>query len=157
MHYFAYGSNMDENDLKEWCKKQKRSFPGWKLLGVACLEKYKLVFNYFSSGRNGGAANIMESPDSNVYGLLYELDKEFDLETIRKKEGYPHYYNEISVPVMFNNQKITKVLTYKVVKNREKYEHQKPTKHYMDLILNNARLNRFSEKYVRYLESVKTQ
>ena len=157
MYYFAYGSNMDENDLNEWCKKQKRAFPRWKLLGIACLENYKLVFNYYSSTRNGGAANLMEFPNSKVYGLLLEINNEYDLETIRKKEGYPNYYDEIKVAAKCNNENIANVLTYKVVKNKEKLEHQKPTRYYMDLILNNARKNGFPNEYIQYLESIKTQ
>lgn len=76
MYYFAYGSNMDENDLRNWCGKKGRSFPEWKMIGVACLENYKLSFNYYSTGRNGGAANLMEQPDGKVYGLLFEMNKD---------------------------------------------------------------------------------
>ena len=157
MYYFAYGSNMDEDDLRTWCEKKSKPFPKWKLIGTACLKDYKLVFNYYSSyGRNGGAANLMESPNSKVYGLLFEMN-EADHGTIKEKEGYPKYYDEITVIVRCNENILVNVLTYKVVKEREQLEHQKPTEYYMDLILNNARINRFPEEYIRYLERIKTK
>ena len=87
---------MDERDLRTWCEKKSKPFPKWKLLGTACLENYQLVFNYYSSGRNCGAANLKDSHNNKVYGLLFEMD-ECDRKTIREKEGYPKYYDEIPV------------------------------------------------------------
>jgi len=156
MYYFAYGSNMDEKDLKDWCKKENMPFPKWTLLGTACLDGYKLFFNYYSKKRNGGAANIMKYSDSKVYGLLFEMD-ECDIKTIRKKEGVPNCYEEITITVKHKDRNIVKVKTYKVLKEKEKSGHQKPTKYYMNLILRNARINGFPSEYVRYLEGIKTQ
>lgn len=157
MYYFAYGSNMDEDDLRKWCVKEERSFPEWKIVGVACLENYKLSFNYYSTGRNGGAANLMEQPNSKVYGLLFELNKPYDLETIREKEGYPKWYGEISVTVACGDKSINNVTTYKVVKSREKLDHQKPTKYYLDLILKNAQKYDFPPEYLIALGTIETQ
>ena len=157
MYYFAYGSNMDEQDLKEWCEKKKRSYPEWKLLGIACLENYALSFNYYSTGRNGGAANLMQCPDSKVYGLLFEIIKDYDLETIREKEGHPKYYEETPVTVKYEDKSISNVKTYKVVKEKEKSEQQRPTKYYMNLILNNAHVHGFPTEYIRLLERIETQ
>lgn len=147
---------MDEDDLRTWCERNSKPFPKWKLLGTVCLENYRLSFNYYSSGRNGGAANLMESYNSKVYGLLFEMN-ESDHRTIREKEGYPKYYEEITVTVKCKDKSIPNVLTYKVVKDKEKLEHQKPTAYYMGLILNNARINGFPDEYIRYLESIETQ
>lgn len=155
-YYFAYGSNMDEEDLRIWCKEKYKPFPNWNLLGSACLENFQLVFNYYSSGRKGGAANLMENSNHKVYGLLLEMN-EGDRDTIRTKEGSPNYYEEIIVPVMYGANCITNVITYKVTKAKEKIEHQKPSKLYMNLILKNARGNNFPNEYIRYLESFETQ
>lgn len=54
MYYFAYGSNMDEKDLRDWCEKKQRPFPEWQFLGVARLDNYRLAFNYYSKGRKSG-------------------------------------------------------------------------------------------------------
>lgn len=157
MYYFAYGSNMDESDFKEWCEKHNRICPEWILLGTACLDNYELSFNYYSNGRSGGAANLMELPGSKVYGLLFEIKKYYDIETVRIKEGHPDYYKEIQVSVTYIDKSISDVKTYKVVKDKEKSDHQKPTKNYMDLILRNARTNGFPSEYIRSLEKIETQ
>jgi len=157
VYYFAYGSNMDEDDLRKWCESEKRPFPDWKLLGDACLENYQLFFNYYASRRHGGAANLMELPDHKVYGLLFEISEDEDLVTIRKKEGYPDHYEEILVTVEWEGKNIDGVTTYKVAKKNEKPAHQKPTAYYMDLILKNARKHGFPVEYVQSLEILETQ
>jgi hypothetical protein len=148
---------MDESDLREWCKKNNRTYPEWNLLGIACLDNYELSFNYYATGRNGGAANLMELPKSKVYGLLFEINKEYDLETVRKKEGHPNYYEETQVTVTYGDKSISNVKTYKVVKNKEKPDHQRPTKYYMDLILKNACINGFPPEYIQTLKRIETQ
>jgi hypothetical protein len=77
--------------------------------------------------------------------------------TIREKEGFPNYYEELTGPVKHRDNTISDVITYKVVKDKEEIEHQKPTKYYMGLILKNARNNKFPNEYIRYLESIETQ
>lgn len=99
----------------------------------------------------------MEHPDSKVYGLLFEIIKKYDHETIREKEGYPDYYDELQVNVILEDKKIINdVTTYKVVKKREKADHQKPMQYYMDLILKNACKYGFPTDYIRFLENIAT-
>ncbi|MCX5817533.1 MAG: gamma-glutamylcyclotransferase, partial [Proteobacteria bacterium] len=93
----------------------------------------------------------MELPDSKVYGLLFEINEAYDIETIRKKEGYPNYYEEIQVTVKCEDKDISNVKTYKVVKGTREISHQKPTTYYMELILKNARINEFPAEYIRCL------
>ena len=157
VYYFAYGSNMHENDLKKWCEGHGRPSPEWTLLGVACLEGYQLSFNYHAASRNGGAANLMESPDHKVYGLLFDMSRQEDLETIRKKEGHPDIYREVLVAVEWNGESISDVTTYKVVKAQERPGHQKPTTYYMDLILKSARKYGFPPEYIQFLERIQSR
>lgn len=157
IRYFAYGSNMDEEDLDRWC--ESRGFSLVKFLSVspAKLDGYRLCFNYFSASRNGGVANIMESDEDHVFGLLIEME-ECDLETIRTKEGYPNFYTEISVDVQrLDGTVVQDIRTYKVVKSREEPSHQPPTKDYLRLIIRSAIRYGFPADYVKYLESIKTR
>lgn len=156
IRYFAYGSNMDKEDLDRWCT--SRGFPLVKFLSVspAELDGHRLCFNYFSASRNGGAANIMESDEDHVFGLLIEIE-ERDLETIRTKEGYPNFYTEISVDVQrLDGTVVQDVITYKVVKSREEPSHQPPTRDYLSLIIRSARRYNFPADYVNYLQLIKT-
>lgn len=102
IRYFAYGSNMDKEDLDRWCG--SRGFPPVKFLSVspAELDGYRPCFNYFSASRNGGVASIMESDEDHIFGLSIAIE-ERDLETIRTKEGYPDCYRENSIIFIKND------------------------------------------------------
>lgn len=155
--YFAYGSNMDEEDLNRWC--EECGYPKVTFLRVlpAKLNNYVLSFNYFSISRNGGAANIMESKKDAIYGLLIEL-KDEDIHIIRKKEGFPNNYTEINVSVKtFDNILVENVKTYKVVKQRERKDFVPPTKYYLGLIIKNAKKYKFPLSYINFLESIPTK
>lgn len=133
---------------------------------AAKLERYKLCFNYKSSRRNSGAANIMELEGYCVYGLLMELNEE-ELEKIRDKEGCkdfrhkgcPNNYDEIKVKVLKceNGEKIEDVTTYKVTKAKEISVHVPPKESYMKLIITSAEKYGFPCEYIKFLKSIKTE
>lgn len=96
----------------------------------------------------------MQCENHCVYGLLVKIE-ESDLATIRKKEGFPNSYGEICVTVeKFDGTKVQNVKTHKVIKCKEKPEHQPPTKHYRQLIIDNAGKYCFPGEYIGYLESI---
>lgn len=86
-YYFAYGSNMDEEQMKERCPKSE-------VLGIGYLSGYKLGFTRFSEKRQSAVADILVSPDDNVWGLIYEVP-EADMERLDHFEGAPDAYQRI--------------------------------------------------------------
>ena len=80
--YFAYGSNMDEEQMKKRC-------PDSILIGKGFIEKHKLCFPQIAVTRGLlGVAGIRESDElDSVYGLIYELTDK-DLELLHTFEGY---------------------------------------------------------------------
>ena len=158
MHqYFAYGSNMDKEDLNTWCDKKNYPKIALKSIIPAKLVGYRLAFNYFSSLRKCGVANIMEVENGEVYGLLIEIDSD-ELQVIRKKEGCPNYYQEITIFVdILEGQRMVKAITYKVAKNKESNCHKPPSKYYLDLIISNAIKHQFPSFYIEALERIKTK
>ncbi len=154
--YFTYGSNMDIVDLKSWCDKKAYTLSEFNYIGSGYIQGYELTFNYYSIGRKGGAANIMEKKGSYTYGLLFSIDVA-TLTVLRKKEGYPKYYGEITIPVVQGECILKDVVTYKVVSERELPIHQKPTRYYLDLIISNARKNNFPDEYITFLGQFETQ
>jgi hypothetical protein len=157
MHqYFAYGSNMDTKDLDAWCEKKNYPKITPKSIIPSKLVGYRLVFNYSSSSRNCGAANIMEVENGEVYGLLMEIDSD-ELQIIRRKEGCPKYYQEIIIFVdSLEGQRLGEAITYKVVKNRELDCHQLPSKNYLCLIISSAIKYRFPSFYIKALKRIET-
>lgn len=158
MHqYFAYGSNMDKEDLNTWCDEKKFPKITPKSIIPAKLVGYRLAFNYFSSSRNCGTANIMEVENGEVYGLLMEIDND-ELQIIRKKEGFSKCYKEVRICVYsFEGQRLGQAITYKVVKNRESNCHEPPSKNYLCLIISNAIKYLFPSFYIKALKRIETK
>jgi hypothetical protein len=160
LRYFAYGSNMDEDDFNKWCEnhgKEKRFKDIFKNIHPAKLDKYKLRFNYYSQSRYGGAANIMVLENNCVYGLLMDLEDK-DIEVISEKEG-ENSYDKIPVPVtiLSNGTQISSVTTYKVKTNKEEKVDCPPTVEYLYLIIRNAIKYKFPLEYIEYLNLLQTK
>ena len=104
MLYFAYGSNMDNDQMKE----RKINFTTRK---KGTLRDYKLVFNKKASRGNYVYANIEESKDELVEGALYEFpDKE--IINLDKAEGFPRHYNKKEIIVFDENNVEVNAIVY---------------------------------------------
>ena len=90
--YFAYGSNLDPNQMKNRC-------PASRVVGTAKLIGYRLAFSYYSDGWAGGVANVEKSEGSEVWGVIYEL-METDLESLDVFEGHPKIYQRFEGEVV---------------------------------------------------------
>jgi gamma-glutamylcyclotransferase (GGCT)/AIG2-like uncharacterized protein YtfP len=71
--YFAYGSNMDEAQMKHRC-------PRSRLAGNGRLNGYSLLINV------QGVATVVPAEDRTVWGVLWELDAE-DEKVLDRYEG----------------------------------------------------------------------
>lgn len=105
MRYFAYGSNMDGDRLRErgvsFSRRQR-----------AVLEGYRLVFNKRSS-RNPreGYANIVKDEDGVVEGILYEI-ADGDIKKLDRYEGYPQHYERQKVKVRLHSGGVVEAVVY---------------------------------------------
>lgn len=68
MLYFAYGSNMWREQMRERC-------PDHECLGVAVLKDHALCFPRSSPIRLCGVAGIAASPGAEVWGVVYRLSE----------------------------------------------------------------------------------
>jgi len=96
--YFAYGSNINLDQMAQRC-------PDAKPMGPVTLEGYELLF------RGGGFATISPCEGSQVQGLLWEITpkSEFSLDLY---EGYPHFYKKQTVPVRDTQGREFQVMAY---------------------------------------------
>ena len=82
MLYFAFGSNLNQKQMKRRCKDSK-------YIGCYSLKNYKLVFrNYFLGG---GVADIQKDKNSTVLGAIYKISKK-DEKELDVYEDYPKTY-----------------------------------------------------------------
>jgi cation transport regulator ChaC len=142
MYYFAYGSCMNENDFR-------RTVSLFSRLGKAELYDFQIGFTMMSGSRNGGVADIIESPNEVVEGILYEID-EVGLQKLDSREGHPYFYERILIDVVFQGKTIQNVLTYKGVDpDLDEYP---PSEAYADIVLTGADES-LSDSYVEKLRS----
>jgi len=104
-YYFAYGSNLDAEDLHEYGAGHGHGADSLKrVVGVGTLERYRLVFGRYSRGRGGGVLDVWATPDGAVPdgavpGVVFEVD-DAELELLDRKEGHPKYYQRTAVSVL---------------------------------------------------------
>lgn len=85
--YFAYGSNMNWDQMRERCPSARFEF-------VAKAEGYRFAFTRFSKKRQCGVADIVASPGSEVWGAVFAIPN-FEVDELDKSEGYrPRRYRD---------------------------------------------------------------
>jgi Gamma-glutamyl cyclotransferase, AIG2-like len=80
MLYFAYGSNMNWNQIRSRCPSAQFAF-------VAKAEGYALAFTRFSQNRKCGVADIVASSDNDVWGVIFDIPND-EIGQLDKSEGY---------------------------------------------------------------------
>ena len=132
--YFGYGSNLDWDDWVNFCKKHNANPEGLKEREPAWLVEHHLKFHYFSSGREGGAADVVPISDAHATpGVLFDVDEEA-WATLVRKEGAPKYYEEKEVLVLGGDGTLQRATTFVVCKHRQKPHVVQPTDEYQQLI-----------------------
>lgn len=80
MLYFAYGSNMDWDQMRDRC-------PSARFVGVAKLPDHKLAFSRKSKARGCGVADAVADARSSVWGVVYQI-ADRDVGRLDAAEGY---------------------------------------------------------------------
>lgn len=144
MKYFAYGSNMDTDQMTARC-------PGSQLIGKAALRDYRLDFTYFSDARQCNCADIIAAEGSQVWGLLYEVSAS-DLANLDRIEGHPTEYKRFQVAVYDEHGVEHVAYTYEVV---TKQGHLLPTSaEYLNLLQKAAARFAFPDDYQKMIAAI---
>jgi hypothetical protein len=166
--YFAYGSNLSQEDLDDWKKVHpKHANVDLKLKKVAIgfLPSYRLGFTRKSKSERRqfmGVADIVPSVESmsRVWGVIFSLTDEQD-KSIEAKEGFfgvgnlRNSYEQIEVEVTDRDGAKHQCLTYEaVVENRKnrKYLYYRPLDDYCDAIRKGGQEHGLPQEFVDHLE-----
>jgi hypothetical protein len=166
--YFAYGSNLSQEDLDDWKKgNPKHAHVDLKLRKVAIgfLPGYRLGFTRKSKSERRqfmGVADIVPSVESmsRVWGVIFSLTDEQD-KSIEAKEGFfgvgnlRNSYEQIEVEVTDRDGAKHQCLTYEaVVENRKnrKYLYYRPLDDYCDAIRKGGQEHGLPQEFVDHLE-----
>jgi len=130
--YFAYGSNLNQEDFHAWCK--RRNYPKGLLRfqSVAYLPDFDLASTYRSPTRNGGVLDLKDRPGQLVTGVLFEVQSEGWM-ALDEKEGAPLAYQRVDVSVMDDRGNSIIASTYRVAPNR-KERFVQPTPEYVRIV-----------------------
>jgi hypothetical protein len=90
--YFAYGSNMKAEQMKNRC-------PSTRYIGRGVLRNHKIGFTRYSSKRESSVADIIPSSNQSVWGVIYEIS-ENDLLQLDRHEGHPNIYKRIKRTIL---------------------------------------------------------
>lgn len=80
MFTFAYGSNMDSEQMTDRCPSERK-------VCIAKMGGHRLAFTRTSKKWNGGVADVLPSAGDEVWGVVYELSAG-DLRRLDEYEGY---------------------------------------------------------------------
>ena len=145
--YFAYGSNMNERLFRE------RRHMVWSDVRTGRLDGYRLAFSV-SGGRRPGTsapANIVETPADTVYGVLYLLPLR-KFARLDNSEGKQYEYLWTEVEDADGNA--VPAVTYKA---SHAARDGRPSRAYLNLILEAARQRGLPDDYTSSIESVEAR
>jgi len=140
MLYFAYGSNLDEGQIKFRCPDSKPKFK-------ARLDGFRLDFTRYSPKWQGGVADVVDDPGSLLWGFVYDLTKD----DLKKLDDYEEGYYKEKINVIYRKKNI-EVYIYKVI-NKQPYI--QPSEKYINLIIKSAKKYRFHKHYIKFLMTFK--
>jgi gamma-glutamylcyclotransferase (GGCT)/AIG2-like uncharacterized protein YtfP len=136
-YYFAYGSNMDEDQMEYRC-------PGARLLHKVTIPDYTFRID------SRGVASIIPKRGAKVTGLLWEINK-YHILSLDRFEGIKgRYYRRVAVPLEHEGRTIT-AIAYLSNSNCDRQYTPKPG--YMEKIIKAAKVHGFDDAYIRELET----
>ena len=148
MLYFAYGSNMDEQRLKE-----SNRCPSSRFIFNAVLPAHRLVF-IRGSDADTCAADAVQDSDSVVWGVVYDIT-DSDRQQLDAREGVgirAYRPREVMVHPHGDFEQRLIVLTY--CAGNLAARQQQPSRQYLDHLLRGARRWSIPADYIAQLERI---
>ena len=153
MLYFAYGSNLDPQELRRKC-------PHARMICVAALREHTFDFWVASRDSVGGEMDIHGKKGAKVWGVVYQID-ELELGRLDLGEGFDpgsprEIYERIELLVYEQDRDKSPftVWTYRGSKRAKHNRRNRPTGAYLKLVLAGARYWHLPAAYISSLEAV---
>ena len=156
MLYFAYGSNLDWQRIKERC-------PSVCFVCVAKLPGHRFAFTRKSKDLGCGVMDIISDTSSEVWGVVYQIDEK-DVGHLDKAEGYRHgrpdgqnTYRRIETMVFEDGdeERPHTVYTYEVVSKSD--QHISPNQKYKRFVVEGAKQWQLPPEYIAKLKAIKIE
>ena len=142
--YFAYGSNMASSQMADRC-------PGAVRLGIARLPGYRLAFDAWSNRRGGLVADVLPTPGSDVWGVLWQVTGDH-AEALDRYEGVARgQYRRETVRVESEQGESVEAFAYVICNPGEEGP---TTDGYQAILLEGAREHGLPPDWVNAIEAV---
>ena len=128
--YFAYGSNMNRNQMAFRC-------PDAEVVESVRLEGYRLAFR--TNGGGNGVATVVPEEGSYVDGVLWRISERVE-QHLDHYEGFPYLYGKEPVVVTDQDGVRREIMAY-TMNSPYKDVPAMPSKAYLEGILNGCRQN----------------
>jgi gamma-glutamylcyclotransferase (GGCT)/AIG2-like uncharacterized protein YtfP len=115
---FAYGSNTDAEDWRDWCARHQRDPAAIRPIGPGILPDARLAFDFFSPSRGGGALNFQSRLGGFIEGVVLEVS-EAGWRMLDQKEGAPHAYQRRERHIILPDGQALEAIAYQVVPERQ--------------------------------------
>lgn len=150
MLYFAYGSNMDWQQMKERC-------PSARFVGVAVMRDHKLGFTRESTRRGCGVADAVAEDGRSLWGVVYEIT-DLDLSRLDISEGYMPGRNKNSYwrreQIVYASHPLNYPITVVTYFAEREDNPPMPNETYKNQILEGARYWHLPAEYIAELENI---
>ncbi len=152
-YYFAYGADLDPEDLGLRCSMRRRQHVRFAKSTPAYLKGYKLTANIPSHYRQGGIFNITPDPEGTVHGAVYELHAGDTISAAMMKEGEGASYLLAVETVHAAKGKTFQAL---VLRADAAGKTLMPSQSYLDVVLKAAKKHKLPAEWIATLQSLKT-
>ena len=154
---FAYGSNMATDDLRSRILATGGREDGLARVEAATLSGYRLIWNYRSKSRDGGAANVEPYAGQDLPGVALLVDADV-LRAIDRKEGHPHFYDRGQAPlrVRLGGGDEVDAWVYVARPERRSATPTLPRRAYLQLLIDGARLHGLPMSHIAELQAMPT-
>lgn len=146
--YFAYGSNLDIKQVRKRCRDCDV-----KKVSIGYLPEHRLAFTQFYEPWGGGVADVAESPNSRVWGILYELTIDA-LKLLDSYEGYPTDYDRTQRRIIIPKGDSYLAWVYSVKKKDGDFV--PPSRRYLGILKRTSKASGFPKDYLSYLDQIPT-
>jgi hypothetical protein len=147
--FFAYGSNMNEGQIRSRCQKPE-------VFAMAWLPDHEVSFFGYSARWDGGEATVMSRPGQDVWGVVYKLsfadaERLDSWQGVRLDGGGPYFHFPTEVTD-------ARGVTYPVLLYKKDILNagQRPSAEYLGHIVQGALARGLPPSYVEHLRKTQT-
>jgi cation transport regulator ChaC len=152
-YYFAYGVDMDTDELDLQLDRRRRPRLRFARTTRASLAGYRLICDIASRTHHGGVFNIVPDPTSTVHGVVYELHPGDTITVGAIKLGETAHYVLSLLPVTMRTGDVVTALVLHA--NPEKKQ-LAASQTYLDIVLRAARAHGLPASWLQHLKSLQT-